>query len=223
MSAVDNPPLPGHAAQMDATYALQRHIYDLTRKYYLLGRDRLITGLNAPQGGSILELGCGTARNLVLAARRYPDAHLFGLDISAEMLKTAAAKLTGSSAGQRITLARADAARFDAPSLFGQPRFDRIFCSYPLSMIPGWQSTLAIAAQCLTPGGSLHLVDFGQQDRLPRTFQRALHVWLARFHVTPRAELFEVCEALGAQQGLHVRLDSLYRDYARAAILTRPY
>ena len=34
-------PVAGHAAQMDAVYAFQRHIYDLTRKYYLLGRDRL--------------------------------------------------------------------------------------------------------------------------------------------------------------------------------------
>ena len=28
-------------------YRHQRHIYDLTRKYYLLGRDRLIAGARA--------------------------------------------------------------------------------------------------------------------------------------------------------------------------------
>ncbi|MBL7466305.1 SAM-dependent methyltransferase, partial [Escherichia coli] len=27
---------------MDATYALHRHFYDFTRKFYLLGRDALI-------------------------------------------------------------------------------------------------------------------------------------------------------------------------------------
>ncbi|RUV53463.1 SAM-dependent methyltransferase, partial [Mesorhizobium sp. M5C.F.Ca.IN.020.14.1.1] len=32
-----------HAELMDGVYRWQRHIYDLTRKYYLLGRDRLIT------------------------------------------------------------------------------------------------------------------------------------------------------------------------------------
>ena len=31
-----------HARRMDAVYATQRHIYDLTRKYYLLGRDALL-------------------------------------------------------------------------------------------------------------------------------------------------------------------------------------
>ena len=29
----------GHAGHMDAIYRSQRHFYDLTRKYYLLGRD----------------------------------------------------------------------------------------------------------------------------------------------------------------------------------------
>ena len=30
------------ARHMDGIYRYQRHIYDLTRKYYLLGRDRMI-------------------------------------------------------------------------------------------------------------------------------------------------------------------------------------
>ena len=76
---------------MDGVYRYQRHFYDLTRKYYLLGRDRMIAGLDVPPDGTVLELGCGTGRNIVLAARRYPDARFFGLDISAEMLETAQA------------------------------------------------------------------------------------------------------------------------------------
>ena len=32
----------GEAALMDRIYRRQRHVYDLTRKYYLLGRDELI-------------------------------------------------------------------------------------------------------------------------------------------------------------------------------------
>ena len=41
------------ARHMDRIYRYQRYIYDLTRKYYLLGRDRLIAGLNVPEGGSV--------------------------------------------------------------------------------------------------------------------------------------------------------------------------
>ncbi len=44
---------------MDGIYRYQRHIYDITRKYYLLGRDALIKELEAPNGGTVLEIGCG--------------------------------------------------------------------------------------------------------------------------------------------------------------------
>ncbi|MDX5362176.1 MAG: class I SAM-dependent methyltransferase, partial [Alphaproteobacteria bacterium] len=78
-----------HAERMDRMYRYQRHIYDLTRKYYLLGRDRAIEGLRLPSRGRLLEVGCGTGRNLLAAHRRYPEARLYGLDISAQMLASA--------------------------------------------------------------------------------------------------------------------------------------
>ena len=55
---------------MDAIYRSQRHFYDLTRKYYLLGRDALIEGLAPPPGGSVLE-GL-LARDTTLGAMTYP-------------------------------------------------------------------------------------------------------------------------------------------------------
>ncbi len=67
---------------MNRIYRRQRHVYDVTRKFYLLGRDRLIHRLNPPAGGKVLEIGCGTARNLIVAARTYPDVQFFGIDIS---------------------------------------------------------------------------------------------------------------------------------------------
>ena len=78
-----------HAALMDDVYRYQRYIYDFTRKYYLFGRDRLIRELKPKPGARIIEIGCGTARNLIKMAQTYPDARLYGLDASAEMLRTA--------------------------------------------------------------------------------------------------------------------------------------
>jgi S-adenosylmethionine-diacylgycerolhomoserine-N-methlytransferase len=83
-------PAKDHAALMDLVYRRQRYVYDLTRKYYLFGRDRLIHELALKPGERLVEVGCGTARNLVRIARLYPDAELFGLDASQEMLKSAA-------------------------------------------------------------------------------------------------------------------------------------
>ncbi|MFX8410451.1 hypothetical protein ABTL60_19470, partial [Acinetobacter baumannii] len=71
-----------HADHMDGIYRYQRYIYDLTRKFYLLGRDQMIGGLQPPTGARVLEVGCGTGRNLLLAARRYPLVRFYGFDIS---------------------------------------------------------------------------------------------------------------------------------------------
>ena len=133
---------PSHAALMDGVYRYQRHIYDLTRKYYLLGRDRMIRDLDVPAGGAVLELGCGTGRNLALIARAYPAARLCGLDISAGMLETAAASIRRAGLAGRVTLARGDASSFRALDHFGRDGFDRVVISYSLSMIPPWRRTI---------------------------------------------------------------------------------
>jgi S-adenosylmethionine-diacylgycerolhomoserine-N-methlytransferase len=204
----------GHAALMDGVYRWQRHIYDATRKYYLLGRDRMIAGLDVPPGGTVLELGCGTGRNLLLAARRYPDARLHGLDISAAMLETADAALSRRGLRGRVALARADATRFDAEVLFGKATFDRVFVSYALSMIPGWERTVDAALAALAPGGSLHVIDFGQQERLPGWFAAALRAWLARFHVAPRAGLVEEIAARAEADGRTTAFTPIHHGYA---------
>ncbi|NGO50630.1 class I SAM-dependent methyltransferase [Allomesorhizobium camelthorni] len=210
-----------HAALMDGVYRHQRHVYDLTRKYYLLGRDRLIEGLGVPPGGTVLELGCGTGRNLIQAARRYPDARFFGIDISHAMLETASAAVARYGLSGRTALAKGDATAFDANVLFGQPAFDRIFISYALSMIPGWEKTIPTALAALAPGGSLHIVDFGQQDGLPHWFRSGLRAWLAKFHVAPRDSLREVLESECQRTGASLSVETLYRGYAVRAVVTR--
>jgi len=208
-----------HAELMDGVYRWQRHIYDLTRKYYLLGRDRLISGLNVPPQGTVLELGCGTGRNIILAARRYPDARFFGLDISAEMLATATAAIAREGLSARVTLARGDATDFDTKALYGIESFDRIFVSYSLSMIPGWEKTVSAALAALAPGGTLHIVDFGQQEGLPRWFRALLRGWLRKFHVEPRQSLRDVLESESQRTGATFHFRTLYRGYAWLGVI----
>ena len=206
---------------MDAIYRTQRHFYDLTRKYYLLGRDRLIRHLSPPPGGSVLEIGCGTGRNLIVAARAWPDAHFFGIDISEAMLETARAKVAKAGLSDRITLAQGDATAFDAQALFGRPAFDRVFQSYTLSMIPDWQGAIREAAAKLAPGGRLDIVDFGQQKGLPRLWRKFLFAWLAKFDVSPRATLRDVVEGIAAAQGLEADFLPLRLGYVWVARLSR--
>ncbi|MBB5702651.1 S-adenosylmethionine-diacylgycerolhomoserine-N-methyltransferase [Ochrobactrum daejeonense] len=208
-----------HASLMDRVYRRQRHLYDATRKYYLLGRDPMIAGLGVPEGGDVLEIGCGTGRNLVKTARLYPDTRLFGIDISAEMLDTARRAAERAGIKDRLRLDRADAAQFDPQHLFGQSGFDRIFISYAVSMIPQWQSVIRESIRHLNPGGELHIVDFGDQARLPRWFRSALFQWLEWFHVSPREDLFPVCEQLADERGANVERRILYRGFAWIAVI----
>ena len=205
---------------MDRIYRRQRHVYDLSRKYYLLGRDRLIDGLAPPPGGRVLEIGCGTARNLIAVGHRHPAPPLFGIDLSLEMLDTARRRVEREGLGGRIRLAHADATRFDPALLFGVPGFSRIFFSYTLSMIPEWERALAQATMWLQPGGELHLVDFGGQERLPRWFRGGLRHWLSLFHVIPRDAL----EAALAQLPADIEVRNFERPhlgYAQYAVCRR--
>jgi S-adenosylmethionine-diacylgycerolhomoserine-N-methlytransferase len=209
------------AELMDRIYRRQRHLYDFTRKYYLLGRDRLIHRLSPPAGSRVLEIGCGTARNLVVAAHTYPDVHFFGIDISAEMLDTARGVIEREGLAPYIRLARADATAFDPALQFGVPGFSRIFVSYTLSMIPGWQAVLARALTWLAPGGELHIVDFGGQERLPGWFRAGLRGWLGLFHVAPRDELESELTLLGLRAGALTAFERPFRGYAQYAVTRR--
>lgn len=206
---------------MDRIYRRQRHFYDFTRKHYLLGRDRLIEGLTPPADGRVLEIGCGTARNLVAAARVWPEARLYGIDISAEMLRTARQVIERAHLAGRIELARADATSFDPARLFGVPSFARIFLSYSLSMIPGWKAALTEALTWLAPDGELHIVDFGRLERLPFWFRAGLRRWLAHFHVSPRDALEPELGAIAGHSATIVRFDRPYGGYTQYAILRR--
>ncbi|MBI1403825.1 MAG: methyltransferase domain-containing protein [Porphyrobacter sp.] len=181
---------------MDEVYRGQRHIYDLTRKYYLFGRDTLIAGLDARPGMRVLEVACGTGRNLAKIGTAWPGVRLFGLDISAEMLKSARAAL-----GEDARLGLGDACAFDPQALLGEPAFERVVLSYSLSMIPDWQAALDHAAGLLAPGGELHVVDFGDLSGLFGPLSGALRAWLAKFHVEPRADMAEVAARIAAVRG----------------------
>lgn len=208
-------PSTGHAALMDDVYRGQRHIYDLTRKYYLFGRDTLIAGLAAKPGMRVLEVACGTGRNLAKIGRAWPGVRLYGLDISAEMLKSARAAL-----GDAARLGEGDACSFDPAALLEEPQFDRIVLSYSLSMIPDWEGALDHAAGLLADGGQLHVVDFGDLNGMPGPLARMVRAWLAKFHVAPRDIMGEVAARIAATRGLTLTSKRGPLGYYQLHILT---
>jgi S-adenosylmethionine-diacylgycerolhomoserine-N-methlytransferase len=218
----DVPWLTEATGRMNRMYRLQRHIYDGTRRYYLLGRDQMIADLQPAPGSSVLEIGCGTGRNLVLAAKRYPDAQFFGVDVSTEMLTSALAAISRHGLASQIRVAHGDAANFDPQLSFAIPSFDHVMISYSLSMIPDWERVLDAAIGHLNPGGQLHVVDFGRQERLPDPTRSLLLRWLKLFDVTPRDNLEQELSAVAKSCDGDLKFERPFRGYAQYAVLTKP-
>jgi S-adenosylmethionine-diacylgycerolhomoserine-N-methlytransferase len=196
--------------RMDRMYRHQRHIYDLTRKFYLLGRDGLLDALPRAPGTNICELGCGTGRNLVHLARRAPETQLYGIDISREMLAQAGKSLDRNGLAGRVHLATSSIGDLDPTALFGIAAFDVVYLSYVLSMIPAWQEAVAGALRILRPGGMLAIVDFADQS-----------AWLALFDVRPRAEIEAGLAAIAAAQDPRAIHQSVAGGYAYRLIFRR--
>jgi S-adenosylmethionine-diacylgycerolhomoserine-N-methlytransferase len=214
------------AVAMDQMYRVTRHIYDVTRAYYLLGRDRMLAKVVTNPSTATLEVGCGTARNLIKLARRAEPGLLCGLDASQEMLDTAAASITRAgvpAAGhERIRLRQGLAECLDAKTMFGRDEpFDTIFFSYCLSMVPTWPGAIEAAMANLKTGGHLVIVDFWDQKDLPGVFAAGLKKWLSLFHVHYRPEVHDALAALGTSGRADVTFESVKKRYAYIASLKK--
>lgn len=138
-------------------YRWHAKIYDLTRWAFLFGRRKIIhrAAAQVVMPERILEIGCGTGKNLVELAECFPKAQIIGLDLSKDMLDQARPKL--KRYGGRVGLLHQ---AYDAPVAVGT-KFDLIVFSYSLSMInPGFEEVLRICKNDLSARGTIAVVDF---------------------------------------------------------------
>ena len=207
---------------MDNMYRWTRHVYDASRKYYLLGRDHLIQKLKPAKTDLVCEVGCGTARNLRKLARRYPGITFYGLDASDEMLKTARVIMARRGVADRVKLAQGFAQSFDSKELFGIDKpFDKIVFSYALSIIPPWRESIDHALNVLKQGGEIHIVDFGAQEGLSPSFRKFLFWWLAKFHVYHKPEIIEYLRRLESDKRGSLTVKHLYKGYCWYAVFKK--
>ncbi|MCB9934040.1 MAG: class I SAM-dependent methyltransferase [Planctomycetes bacterium] len=210
-----------HVAYLDRYYGRQRCIYDLSRRFFLPGRDRLLRALDVRSGHHVLEMGCGTARNLLKLARMQPDARLFGIDASAEMLRTAAHQVKSAGLHDRVSLRCCLAEMADPGRTFGLDRgFDRVFFSYSFSMMPDWRGVLQAALRCLAPGGKLAIVDFWDLAGYPRPVARWVNRRLHNHRVHFEPALLARLHEQAGQGGYSLKLRSVARRWAYIAELT---
>lgn len=147
-----------HSARLERFYGPQAAAYDNFRDRLLHGREELIDRLAPPPGGTVVELGGGTGRNLeFLGARMLSLDRVDIVDLSPSLLSQAESRCTRWP--EVAHAVQADAQTYDP----GVP-IDCVYFSYSLTMIPDWRQALANAVRMLRPGGLLGVVDFYVSD-----------------------------------------------------------
>jgi S-adenosylmethionine-diacylgycerolhomoserine-N-methlytransferase len=100
-------------------------------------------------------------------------------------------------------------------------RFDKIFFSYSISMIPSWRESIDNALSNLRVGGELWIVDFYDQKDLPRTFRKMLQNWLRAFHVQFWNDLIPYLGTLETKGLVRLKVTPIYKRYAFIARLEK--
>jgi S-adenosylmethionine-diacylgycerolhomoserine-N-methlytransferase len=164
---------------LERYYRLHSQFYDATRWSFLFGRTAILRAVaEVARPTNILEVGCGTGKNLVNLCRLFPGAEITGIDLSATMLAVAARKT--APLGPRIRLIHGAY----GPTLDAGRPCDLILFSYALSMFnPGFVEAITTAQRALAPGGHIAVVDF-HDTQLP-LFER----WMGVNHVRMNGQL----------------------------------
>ena len=164
---------------IEGYYRWHARIYDATRWSFLFGRTGIlheVAKMTTP--ARILEVGCGTGKNLVTLGRLFPQAEITGIDLSETMLAVARRKAESFAGRIRLLHGAYGAAQT------GNGPYDLILFSYALSMFnPGFESAIATAHRDLEPGGHVAVVDF-HDTRIP-LFER----WMGVNHVRMNGQL----------------------------------
>lgn len=175
-------------------YRFHAPIYDLTRWMFLFRRRAAVCAMEVQPHHRVLEVGCGTGLNFGLVAEQLDPTRggqLVGLDFSEAML---------SRAGRRIASRgwpHVSCVQGDASSMQLDLRFDRIFFSYSITMIPDWRAALDRAREHLAPDGRVVVLDFGRFDGWPvvgalcRGWLRLNHVDVMQPYVEAMRERFD--------------------------------
>lgn len=171
-------------------------------------RERTLGRLGDVDGATVLDVGCGTGRNLPSLVRRVgPEGRVIGLDASEGMLARARRRVE-SAGWENVTLLRGDAVTL-APVDGG---FDALVSVWCYGIVYDLPAALRRALAVLRPGGRLAIMDFGA-TRAEGGWARALYplyaAALRAAHIDTTADLDDAALRARWSAGRAVLRDAL--------------
>jgi len=109
----------------------------------------------APEGGTMLDVACGTGDLALAAARLRPAARVVGVDAASRMTALATRRVASADAG-RLSFTTGDLTQLDLPDA----SVDVVTAGYALRNVPDHEAGIAELARVLRPGGQLLTLDF---------------------------------------------------------------
>jgi ubiquinone/menaquinone biosynthesis C-methylase UbiE len=111
-------------------------------------------------GGTILDVGTGTARIPIELARVDPSAQVLGIDLSQAMIDLALFNIAGAGLATRVRCERVDAKTLPYES----GGFEAVVSNSIVHHIPDPRPVLAEMARLVAPGGTLFVRDLARPE-----------------------------------------------------------
>lgn len=127
-------------------------------------------------GESILDVGCGSGTDLLLAARRTgPEGHVIGVDMTPSMLELAKRSALKAGLWQNVEVRRGTAEDLPVET----ESVDVVISNGVLNLSPDKVRAFGEIYRVLRPGGRLHLADVIVQRELSLAARSDVDLWAA--------------------------------------------